>query len=94
MDRFPTRMTSANADPTRMTVAIVNATPKVIIVYWSCSRDKHIDDSPHYHFAVNFSGPNRWEPIKLYLEDTYGILVHFFSQAFRLQCCLQVHYKI
>ena len=73
MDRFPNRMTFANA----VLEAIVHATPKVIITYWSCSKEKHIDGSPHYHFAVNFSGPNRWEPIKLYLEDTYGILAHF-----------------
>ena len=90
MDRFPTRITFANT----VLEAIVNATPNIIITYWSCSKKKHIDGSPHHHFSVKSSGPNRWEPIKLYLEDTYGILVHFFSQAFRLQCCLQVHYKI
>ena len=73
VDRFPTRMIFANV----VLEAIANAPPKVIITYWSCSKEKHIDGSPHYHFAINFSGPNRWEPIKLYLKDTYGILVHF-----------------
>ena len=50
MDRFPIRMTFANA----VLEAIAKATPKVIIIYWSCSKEKHIDGSPHYHFAVNF----------------------------------------
>lgn len=63
--------------------AYANATPKVIIIYWSCSKEKHIDGSPHYHFAVNFSGPNWLEPIKLYLEDTYGIFVNFSVKHLR-----------
>ena len=54
VDRFPTRMTFANT----VLEAYANATPKVIIIYWSCSKEKYIDGSPHYHFAVNFSGPN------------------------------------
>ena len=73
VDRFPTMMTFANA----LLEEIAYATPKVIITCWSCSKEKHIDGSPHYHFAVNFSGPNQWKPIRLYLGDTYGILVHF-----------------
>ena len=39
MDRFPTRMTFANAT----LEAIVNTTPKVTITYWSCSKEKHLD---------------------------------------------------
>ena len=54
----------------------------VKLEYWTCCLEQHENTSgQHYHVSVKLSGPKRWNPIKTYLAERYGICVHFTESS-------------
>ena len=54
----------------------------VKLEYWTCCLEQHENTSgQHYHVSVKLSGPKRWNPVKTYLAESYGIYVHFTGSS-------------
>ena len=55
---------------------------KVKVEYWACCLEQHENTSgQHCHVSVKLSGPKRWNPVKTYLAERYGICVHFSESS-------------
>ena len=55
---------------------------KVKVKYWTCSLGQHENTSgQHYHVQVKLSDPKRWNPVKTYLAERYGVCVHFSESS-------------
>ena len=54
----------------------------VKVEYWACCLEQHENTSEqHYHVSVKLSGQKRWNPVKTYLAERYGICVHFSESS-------------
>ena len=53
---------------------------KVKVVEWACCRENHADGGQHYHMSIKLDGSRRWNPIKSFISQRYGIEVHFSAQ--------------
>ena len=47
------------------------------VVHWCCSQERHERSGVHYHLAIKLTKNQRWLPAKKFLQDKYGISVHF-----------------
>ena len=55
---------------------------KVKVEYSACCLEQHKNASrQHYHVSIKLSGPKRWNPVKTYLTQRYGICVHFSESS-------------
>ena len=55
---------------------------KVKVEYCACCLEQHKNASrQHYHVSIKLSGPKRWNPVKTYLAERYGICVHFSESS-------------
>ena len=55
---------------------------KVKVEYWACCLKQHKNASrQHYHVSIKLSAPKRWNPVKTYLAQRYGICVHFSESS-------------
>ena len=70
--KFPTRKSFADA----VVLSFCRGTT-ASIVHWCCSQEQHARFGVHYHFAIKLKKNQRWLPAKKFLQDTYGISVHF-----------------
>ncbi len=64
------------------TEAIIAAFSKVnnTILQWCCSQEHHKNTGGiHYNMCVKIKNCQCWLPVKKFLSNSYGILVHFSS---------------
>ena len=55
---------------------------KVKVEYWTCCLVQQENTSgQYYHVQVKLSDPKRWNPVKTYLAERYGICVHFSESS-------------
>jgi hypothetical protein len=49
------------------------------VIQWCCAQENHLRSGVHFHVAIKLNKNQRWLPAKRYLQETYGISVHFSS---------------
>lgn len=47
------------------------------VVHWCCSLENHSDNGQHYHMALKLNKVQRWLPSKRYLQERFGVSVHY-----------------
>ena len=70
--KFPTRKLFAEA-----VVLSFSRGTTTSVVYWCCSQERHECSGVHYNLAIKLTKNQRWLPAKKFLQDKYGISVHF-----------------
>jgi hypothetical protein len=70
--KFPTRKLFAEA-----VVLSFSRGTTTSVVHWCCSQERHERSGVHYHLAIKLTKNQRWLPAKKFLQDKYGISVHF-----------------
>lgn len=71
LDIFPTRRSFAES------VLLSFSNTGAPVVQWVCCREFHASGDHHYHMAVKLERCRRWRGAKSFLNDNYGISVHF-----------------
>ena len=69
--KFPTRYSFAEA----VVRSFTNRGASVI--QWCCAQEHHYRSGVHFHVAIKLNKNQRWLPAKRFLQETYGICVHF-----------------
>ncbi|CAB4033143.1 Hypothetical predicted protein [Paramuricea clavata] len=49
------------------------------VIQWCCAQENHLRSGVHFHVPIKINKNQRWLPAKRYLQETYGISVHFSS---------------
>ena len=71
LEKFPTRKSFAE-----VVVSSFNSIDTTV-EHWVCSKEPHQRKGYHYHMAVKLNRCKRWLSSKNYLQEIYGISVHF-----------------
>ena len=71
LEKFPSRKSFVEA-----VVSSFNSIDTTV-EHWVCSKEPHQTKGYHYHMAVKLNRCKRWLSFKNYLQETYGISVHF-----------------
>lgn len=48
-----------------------------VIEKWVCAKEPHKNGGNHYHMTVKLDRQKRWQRVKTYISETYGVQVHF-----------------
>ena len=73
--KFPTRLSFAEA--------VLNAFEKTgaPLSHWACCQEQHSNSGTHYYLTASVSKMRRWKTVKKFLQESYGISVHFSSKS-------------